>query len=763
MSKPKKGNKNQHNKGYSFNEALLQYNVKNYTGTLMRLKTADIKPHEVERANNLKQATLLRLAYTDFSNYHYEQALQRLQLLPTDNLIGNALTGIIYLYQNDYEKAAPLFKKLIQNTDYQNFTVYYLLAELYVGQPEKYDDFKNWHAPLFAQCTPFQQDYIHIAFYIIRQEFDHALNLVNLTKGASHAQQSNIDALKQVLSTDPKAHQTHATPTTKALYRLLLDDNLQEFESAHFSQKQADSPIFTAIFKQQTSLTPELITELKVLCETGALLEEGLLARIIKVVPEAYRPYIVFNQAVNANNDKDFDRSLRGVKHIILTYPQYFVQVPESLTLYLNFQLLEGVKVYPNTFWQFFNQWLDIHKMRLSSENLDALGWLLYNILLPNAELVQGSYSRALINLYTAHPTMFSAKFAYIYFATFSKSLSVVFDKGALDLFTLPNAEKNKAVFAKILDETITELIDAPQRFGGMFGMESIPMSLIIKQIENLSQAFIQAVTLYETPPKNAIALETFKIINKHILQLGEKNHSFSAAFTTTFYKAYPTLLDKFPNNKTKEIYTQDLAASKSAAFKAPFLKLVRNGASHPEFNTFFKQNPAIDNHAFAWDIVCSEIGRTHFEAAEIPTIVEFIKSLFVKLGDSDALIQEAKNFVAAYKTVCERFGCEHPTEFYAQFLTALSLVVTLPPTLFYTFSAEFCLVFTTDASYRLAAKSYNAVGDFLEWLFRQKDRVPHYDKALIKQLIAYLEEVNKYKGLKKLETTLKKARVLAE
>jgi tetratricopeptide (TPR) repeat protein len=268
MSKPKKGNKSHHNKGYSFNEALLQYNVKNYTGTLTRLKTASLKPNEVERAEQLKQATLLRMAYSDFSAYQYDQALQRLQLLPADNLIAQALTGITYLYQNEYEKAVPVFKKLIQQPDYQNFTIYYLLAELYIGQPEKYDDFKNWHAPLFAQCTAFQQDYLHVAFYIVHQQFDHALNLVKLTKGASHAQHSHIEALKQVLSMGQGKSEGQIAPTTKALYRLLLNYPLQDFEAVYFSAKQAESPLFVDIFKQQSSLTPELIQELKKVCET---------------------------------------------------------------------------------------------------------------------------------------------------------------------------------------------------------------------------------------------------------------------------------------------------------------------------------------------------------------------------------------------------------------------------------------------------------------------------------------------------------------
>ncbi len=761
MSKPKKGNKNQHNKGYSFNEALLQYNVKNYTGTLTRLKTANIKPHEIERADTLKQVTLLRLAYDDLTHYHYAQALQRLQLLPTDNLVAQALTGIVYLYQNDYEKAASVFKKLIQNTDYQGFTAYFLLAELYVGQPEKYDDFKQWHALLFAQCSTFQQDYIHIAFYIIHQEFDHALNLVNLTKGASHAQQSNIDALKQVLSVHQNADAGHPVPTAKAFYRLLLGQALLEFETVHFSQKQAETPLFIDIFKHQTSLTPELIAELKVVCETDALIPEGILARIMKAVPESYRPYIAFNQAVNAYNNDDFDRTERGIKHIMLTYPQYFVQVPESLTLYLNFQLLEGVKVYPNTFWQFFNQWLSIHKTRLSSENLDALGWFLYTIILSNAELIQSSYSRSLINLYTAEPTMFSAKFTYIYFATFSPSPSVAFDKGALDLFTLPNAEKNKDVFSNHLDGVISALVAMSQRFGGMFDMDSLPMSIVMKQIEHISQAFIQAVTLHETPPKNTIALEAFKIINKHIQELKDRNHTFNAPFIDTFYKTYNTLLDKFPNNKTKEIYSQDIAALKNAAFKAPFTVLVRKGASQKEFQAFFKKNSTIDTYSFAWDILCSDIDQTHFEAEELPTLLEFIKALYVKLGDSEALNQEARHFVDVYKKMSEKFNCEHPTAFYAQLMSALFKQPFLPPTLIYTFMTAYCLDFTE--KYQFSPKNYNTVGDFLEWLFRQKDRVPHYDKDLIRQLVAYLEAVNKAKKLKKLETTLKKAQVLVE
>jgi hypothetical protein len=764
MSKPKKGNKNQQNKGYSFNEALLQYNVKNYTGTLMRLKTGNIKPHETDRAENLKQATLLRLAYDDLTHYRYEQALQRLQLLPTDNFIAAALAGIVYLYQNDYEKAAVVFKKLTQHADYQNFTVYYLLAELYFGQPEKYDDFKDWHAPIFAQCTPFQQDYIHIAFYIIHQKFDHALNLANLTKGASHAQQSNIDALKQALSTEKTANVGPIAPTTKALYRLLLGHALQDFETAHFSAKQTELPLFADIFKQQNSLTPDLISELKVLCETDKIVNEGILARLIKAVPETYRPYIAYNQAVNALNHDDFDMSERGVKHIIVTYPQYFVQVPESLDLYLKFHLIEDIKVYPNTFWQFFNQWLALHKTRISTENADALGWSLFDIMLGNPILIQGSNSRALINIYEAHPTMFAVKFTYIYFTTLTTtSLNLLLDKGCLDFFALPNAEKNKEKFTKVLDDMISALIAASQSSMFSFDNSGIPISVVKNQLQHIGNSFIKAVTQHEIPPKNTIALEAFRIVNNHIQDLfGNTLSKSDSTFVDTFAKTYKQLIEKFPNNKSIETYNRDAAALKNIVYKVPFANLVRKGVYYTEYEAFLKKNPAIDDYTFAWEIFCEQIGAAHFHEDQLSSLLEFIKTLFIKLGDSDALVQEAKNFVVAYKKMCEDFNCEHPTEFFAQLMSAFFKQPYLSPTLIYTFMAEYCLDFVT-YKYKFEAKNYNAVGDFLEWLFRQKDRLKHYDKELIKKLIAYLEEINKIKGLKKLETTLKKARVLAE
>jgi hypothetical protein len=765
MSKPKKGNKNQHHKGYTFNEALLQYNVKNYTGTLMRLKTATLKPHETERAENLKQATLLRLAYTDFSNYQYEQALQRLQLLPANNAIAHALTGVIYLYQNEFTKAAAVFKNLIQNPDYQGFTAYYLLAELYIGQPEKYDDFKNWHEKTFAQCTPFQQDYIHIAFYIIHGQFDHALNLVNRTKGASHTQHGHIEALKQVLSLGKTEHVGALAPTTKALYRLLLGHPLQDFETAYFSEKQAESPLFTGILKQQTSLTPDLFPELKALCETDKILTEGVLARVMKAVPEGYRPYIAYNQAVNALEHDDFDVCDRGVKHIIVTYPQYLVQIPESLTLYLHFHLIDDIRVYPNTFWQFFNQWLSIHKTRVSTENLDALGWSLFNIILANAPLIQGSYSRSLINLYEAQPSMFSIKFTYIYFTSFSMATNIPFDKGALDLFALPNAEKNKEKFAERLDEMLVALIATTKMSGRSifnFDEPAIPVSFIKNQIEHFTKALIQAVTTHEIPPKNTIALEAFKILNKHFQELYSNTSSSSraeVAFIDTFSKTYKQLLEKFPITKTKEDYIKDIKSLNTSAYRKPFLNLVTKGASQLEFNAFFNKHPNIEDYGFTWDILCSALSNEHFNIDELDTLVEFIKALYVKLGNSQQLIQEAKNFVDAYKKMSKGFDCEHPTEFYAQFMSALFLQIKLPPMLIYTFFKEYLLVFTTD--HKFESKNYNAVGDFLEWLFRrQKDIV--YDKDLVQQAIAYLEEVNKIKGLKKLETTLKKARVLA-
>jgi hypothetical protein len=455
-------------------------------------------------------------------------------------------------------------------------------------------------------------------------------------------------------------------------------------------------------------------------------------------------------------NDNDFTISERGVKHIIVTYPQYLVQVPESLTLYLNFHLIDDIKVYPNTFWQFFNQWLALHKTRISTENLDALGWLLFNIVFANPDLIRMSHSRALINLYSAHPSMFSVKFTYIYFSTFTEKPNAAFDAGALDLFSLPNAEKNKEKFAQTLDEMIGSIIAASQRFS-FFG-ESVPMPVIIAQIEQLSKAFIQAVNTHEIPPKNTIALEAFKIINKHIQELN--NTMFKPTFLDTFTKAYTQLLEKFPNNKTTEVYRQDLMSLTNMSFTAPFKKLIERGALVHEFQAFFKKNPPPTTYNFAWGALCAEISKTHFEVETLPTLVNFIKYLaFNKLQDSESLIAEIKRFVQQYIQMSERFNCEHPTAFYAQLLSDLFKTRAFSPTVIYTFAKEYCLVFTE--KYKFEPKNYNAVGDFLEWLNKQTKSQIDYDKGFISQLISYLEEVNKVKKLKKLDATLIKVRAL--
>jgi hypothetical protein len=530
---------------------------------------------------------------------------------------------------------------------------------------------------------------------------------------------------------------------------------LQDFEATYFSAKQSESPLFVDIFKQQSSLTPELIQELKKLCETDKLVNEGVLARLIKAVPEGYRPYIAYNQAVNALNDNDFTTSERGVKHIIVTYPQYLVQVPESLTLYLNFHLIDDIKVYPNTFWQFFNQWLAIHKTRISTENLDALGWLLFDIVLANPELVRMSHSHALINLYKAHPSMFSTKFTYICFSTFTEKPNIAFDAGALDLFSLPNAEKNKEKFVETLDKMIGGLIAASQR--SFFG-ESIPMSVITNQVEQLSKAFIQAVNTHETPPKNTIALEAFKVVNKYIQ---EYSHQFTSrtTFLDAFTKAYTQLLETFPNNKTKEVYSQDLSTLTNMSFTVPFKKLIEHGASLREFQAFFKKNPPPATYGFSWGAICNQISKSHFEADEIPTIVDFIKYLSFKLDRMEVLISEIKHFVEQYKNMSQKHNCEHPTVFYAQLLSALFKERAFAPIMVYTFVKEYGLTFTEQ--YAFEPKNYNAIGDFLEWLSKQSKSAINYDKDFISHLVSHLEEINKLKNLKKLGATLVKARAL--
>ena len=128
MSKPKK-NQQKGKSGVRLQDAILQYKLKNYAGALKRVRVADLKSGEEEKAKKLAYASLMRLALSEMEEANYQSAIKNLLPIATTDARAAALVGISYLYLSDFSSGIDLLHTA--KTTYPTFAFYYLLAELY--------------------------------------------------------------------------------------------------------------------------------------------------------------------------------------------------------------------------------------------------------------------------------------------------------------------------------------------------------------------------------------------------------------------------------------------------------------------------------------------------------------------------------------------------------------------------------------------------------------------------------------------------------
>jgi hypothetical protein len=748
-----KGKKNQQ-KGIKLSDAILQYNVKNYTGALTRVKAAQLKPGEEQKAKNLQYAITLRLAFAEIAAHNYAKAIQVLQPLLPNDPIAACFAGISYLYLSEYALAVPLLKNGVKT--YPSFAFYHLLGEIYQQKDIDFKGFTQFFQTEWNQCSESQKQYLQIFICVFNNQMEEAVALVESLKNQSHFQHLNFEAFKSIFNPTLHSGSTESlSEKVKPLYRLLLNGSMTESEIAYFKNIDKETGELSSLLGSQNSLSASLQKEVAAQYNEQKVLDEYTLSQIMQAVPTEHRPYIAYNQAVNALAQREFEIADRGMKHVIVKYADDFVLVPESLSLYLNFYQNDEFKIYPNTFWAFVKKWLSVRNDNISVENLDNMGWLIFDIVTKHPPLIELPHSYELVKFAKDYPSVFAFKFMLILFPSFQVAPKSVKDS-RLDLFSLVNAEKSKTQMVDTFEVFMSILSPYSHKFSFLDNGRGLSKSQFNQQIVYFGDCFIEAVTTFSIPSQNLIALEAFKVIHKYVKIIIDHNASpLPTGFYERFMDTYRQLLTKFPQSEALEIYKSDIQSAEYSKYLVKLKELTRYITSTTNFLAFLRTLPKTSDYTFIWEHFGSRIDETHFSDSIAECLSNFIEALCIYQNNEMASKNEIDRFLKIYKKEADSVNCEHPTTFYGLLIKSIVKMKALTDNTIYYFCIQYIEELTLN--HKFEAKQYNAVADFLNWIKASGYYTSNfYDKSLIQKLKNYLIEVNKVKNLKGLETTIR-------
>ncbi len=761
MSKTK--NKSQKGKPLRLNDAVLQYHAKNYSGAFSRLKSAEIRPDEAPKAKKLEYLLLLKLGFQELRVHEYAKTISILQPLSSSDAIASGLTGIAHLYLLQYETAIP-FLKAAAKTHF-TFGFYELLATLYLNQKIDFQSFTENNAIQWANCSASQKQYIEMVSCVLNDQNEQAVVLAKGLKMESHFQHINWEAFKNIfiLNEAPASPAIAITDKVKSWYRLLLNADLLDFEKKYLLS--LGEIVANRLEGIQKVLPQSFQKALDDQYNEQKVLDDYTFGQLVQAVLPSQRPYIVYNQVVNALQQKNQNLALQVARHILSKYMSYFVGIPESLPLFFKIYDHPDYESNPTAFWQVVKKWLAVHKENLSTEQIDALGWRITGMVLNYAELVTSHHQVELMRVSREMPTAFALKFAQMMFPTTQTPIKNITDT-RLDLFSLPNAEKSKEKFVAMFNgflEVLSPYGNRKKALPSFMDDEDIilPKNVFIQQIVYFGEALLAAVEKYPIPPRNLVILEGFQTVHQYIKLIQQHKNVLPNSFYTQFMDVYERVLNQLPQTAALLPFKEDVAYRIYRKYITQVKQMLELNPSMESFLNFISECKDVSNYSFIWVHFCQLIDTQHFKDETAKILSNALAAVFFRLHTVEAGQIEVNRFVNAYKKLAETKTCEHPTTFYGSLIKAMLKQKNVPQEINYLLCAAYIEELTL--KHPLESRQYNAVAEFLEWIKTKKFYLnPLCDKTLIQKLRIYLQEVNEKKKTKKLETVLNNSAVFA-
>jgi hypothetical protein len=633
MSKTK--NKSQKGKPLRLNDAVLQYHAKNYTGALSRLKSAEIRPDEAPKVQKLEYILSLKLGFQELRVHEYAKTISILQPLSSSDAIASGLTGIAHLYLLQYETAIPFLKEASKT--HPTFVFYALLAELYLNQKIDFQSFTENNAIQWAKCSEAQRQYIEIVSCIFKEQNEQAIVLAKGLKMESHFQHVNWEAFKNILMPNegPTSPATAITDKVKSWYRLLLNVDLLDFEKKYLLS--LGEMAATRLEGTQKVLPQNFQKAIADQYNEQKVLDDYTLGQLVQAVLPSQRPYIVYNQAVNALQQKNQSLALQVARHILSKYMSYFVGIPEALPLFFKIYDHPDYESNPTAFWQVVKKWLAVHKENLSTEQIDALGWRITGMVLEYAELITSHHHVELMRVSRELPASFALKFAQMVFPTTQTPIKNITDT-RLDLFSLPNAEKSRAKFTDIFNgflevlspygkmkKSLPSFLDDDEDF-------QLPKSVFIQQIVYLGETLMTAVEKYPIPPKNLVILEGFKTVHQYLKLIQEHKNVLPKQFYESFVDVYERVLNQLPQTAALVPFKEDVVYRNYGKYITQLKQMLEFSPSMESFLNFIAYDcKEVSNYSFIWEQFCQLIDKQHFEDETAKILSNALAAVFFR------------------------------------------------------------------------------------------------------------------------------------
>ena len=613
-SKPKKNR-------LEFAQIVQRYKSQDFAGAEKHLRKAYVKPHEKELALQLGAELTHRLSLQHIENWQFQAAIEILtspnsKAAPSEMLaINKVLEGISQLYLGELEKAAAALAPAQESELTKKFHFYYLLALLYGGKYDSFDDFIRKHGNGLEDLKS-RTEYLNAAFHLTGEAWREAAGILGNMAPLSETHGHQLSALDAIL----RQQQPENLPDPSCLaplYKALLRLSLSETETAYLSNFAPLAALIESLQKQAQNRTLRLA--LFSLCEEGKPILSEVFQQCMQLAPDAQKPYLAYNQAANLFNE-NFEKNETAIHAVVREQSRWFFQAPESVFLLLKMLFFDANSFPAKDVYEYIDRYLTGFGKLLPFKVLENIGWQSWEVL-KFGDMNWDIQAKKLVEKWVAqYPGISAFRFLLLDLSTRGAHTQGQVQK-PIDLFSLP-VSKDKT--RKLLDLMKDRVMDFSHHeiLGLIEKMLPFGKDILNEAAASSFQAYLdiipQSVLAFPPPPGDTFALDIFsqlahsyrKFDKKGSNPISPKQHDqFVKAWHSTlehlgeatpespYQEEYLEFTDKKTAQKISQLTGTEMSETKLAK---SFSDLIKAGKAKSLANAILRK---IDERHFAPDL----------------------------------------------------------------------------------------------------------------------------------------------------------------
>jgi hypothetical protein len=674
MSKKKKG------KGKSRLEfpALVQrYKSHDFQGTWQYFKKAKIKPHEQDDARRLWVELTQRFAGEYFENLEFSKALSLTEGLTDGDFpkkgeglraAKRVLAGLCRLYLGDWEGAAVDLENAGAQDATGKFAFYYLLALLY---GRKFNDpalFGQANVAGWEKQADSRKLYLRFTAHLIAGQWKEALGLLNEMEPLSDLHGANLLVLRYVLSGEAPTG-TIDESLIKPLYKALAGLLLRELEITYLKEHSAIGTFIEA--KRQHAVHEELSTFLEMLCEEGRPLAETQLDLCLRRLPAEVHPFIVYNQAANLFRENQ-EENEEAINRIADKYAHLFLQVPESIFLYLRMVTFDAEGHRAGAFFSNLEQYLNRFGASLSNAQLNEIGWLCFDAFLGSSIATKSSYERKrLAQLSEEYRQIIGFKLWLIFDAALYQK-NPPWQNKLLDVFTLPNVQDFAVRIEREVDILLQEFHPRQSIFELMLKkFRGEADKKYIQTFELLQKQLLSAAAAQGISTRSKVVLDVLKTLHRHQSKIAlEDDFPLPSYMYDDLKNSYRKALDFFGENTAESPWFRDYQALKALPELRSIFEMLQ--VIPPPANLKSEMAAVLKSGGELplTDALMRKIHDSHFSIENAGTAALMLASLWDEIPQRAA--ETVSYFTQAFFKMAASFQCNCHENFYIELLDHL-------------------------------------------------------------------------------------------